>query len=53
MVTAEKDPQSALGMLSPGIWYRLGEKDKGDAAKAELLPAASGEYKTWLEKLKP
>ncbi len=52
LIDADRDPQGVLRLLAPGLWYRLGDKVKGDAAKAQQLVAASGAYKDWLEALK-
>ncbi|MCC7012067.1 MAG: hypothetical protein IT454_05880 [Planctomycetes bacterium] len=52
LVDGDQDPQGVLRMLSPGIYARLGEKDKFERARKELEVGAGDAYKQWLGNLK-
>lgn len=53
MVEQDRDPQGVLHMLSPGLYMRLGERDKAERARATLKGSAGAAYDQWLDNLKP
>ncbi|MBM3988018.1 MAG: hypothetical protein FJ294_08705 [Planctomycetes bacterium] len=51
MIEQEPDPQGVLSLLSPGLWLRLGDKAKSDAARAELANISLPGYREWIATL--
>lgn len=51
MLEQEPDPQGVLSLLSPGLWMRLGDKAKSDAARAELANVSLPGYREWISTL--
>ena len=51
MIEQERDPQGVLSLLSPGLWLRLGDKAKSDAARAELANVSLPGYREWIATL--
>ncbi|MCY3002012.1 MAG: hypothetical protein NTV21_09420 [Planctomycetota bacterium] len=53
LVDKDRDAKGVLRLLSPGIYMRLGEKERSEAAKVQLKGAAGETYDKWLESIKP
>ena len=51
MMEKDPDPQGVLSLLSPGLWLRLGDKAKSDAARAELANVSLPGYREWIATL--
>ncbi len=48
LIEKDPEPQGVLALLAPGLWMRLGDKAKSDAARAELANVTLPGYAEWV-----